>query len=293
MTDLQLWDYELDLITSDLAHIKNHQQDVQQKERLALISLKVGTFQMQARLAMMLDKLNAASQRIAVVHDARVRSILHWAGIYSQRVHDYYFQVVELFGKQMWLKLVRTRMPGIAANPITDFSDEHLIELSIRHKQLNDTEVLLREHLANLLNERDKLRHRYDDLCAKRANREAASSMQARFGRSPAEAAKHPVLNRLKSSMKSLAQMATPLSSKYTYLSDLHRHVSEHADLLIQRCKTLALEDLYQPQVAKARVKDREYDASLRQISELRDQLSVAESLFNATPETVHPSFKK
>lgn len=293
MINLSQWDAEIQAIAADLAAMKNRQQNPQQNERMSLIGLKVGIFQLQARLSTILDKIANASKRTALIADPKAKSLLHWAGIYAHKAHDYYFQLAQLFGKRMWLKLIRTRTPGFSAAPSMDFTDEHLIELSIRHKQLVDTESALREELLQLGQHKQQLKHRYDDICAIKANRDAAGSMQAHFGRNPHEALSHPVIGRIKSAFLHLSHAARPVTSKYSYVMDIHQDVSERVDRMIQHCKSIVLSDLHNPDHGRQRVANRELDGSLREISDLREQLSIAEGLFNTTPEAFHPKLKR
>src|SRR5690606_18490348 len=119
-------------------------------------------------LATILDRIVAASERKTLMDTTR-KSLLHWAGVFAQKTRQFYFLRMQVLGKQMWLKLIRTRTPGVSTEPLKDFSDEHLIELSVRQKQLRETERHLLAHLQEIERQKAEMNHYYEDFNMMRA----------------------------------------------------------------------------------------------------------------------------
>ncbi len=178
---MQAWDANLAAVFDDMTAIKSFQLDSTQKERLALISLKVGIFQLQGRLAQLLDRISDLTPQQNLV-PTRQRAFLYWSITFANKVRAYYAEQVTVLGKEMWLNLVRARVPGDTGQDSLDFSDDNLVELSLRFSHLQATQQHLQNFIIELQQQQAKLRHRYQDISAARANREAACSMHANFG---------------------------------------------------------------------------------------------------------------
>lgn len=285
---IRRWDAEFESIAGDLLAVKQYQADSMQKERLALVSLKMGIFQTQGQLAQVLEKIKASAPRQSML-PPKFQSLIRWANNYAELAGSYYFARVHLLGKSMWLRLIHSRTPGTSVEPGTEFTDENLIELSLRLKQLQDTHRYLEQRLVQLRDEQKNLHHRYEDCLAIHANREAAATLTASFGRNLSEARQHPLMRRLSSLFQHFSQAVQPLTQRYSYLTELHREVVAQTDAVIQHCKSLVLSDIKNPQTRSQRNMQREFDASLRQIEDLRKQLDIAKDLCSPSIPSAHP----
>ncbi len=284
---IESWDYEFNVISGDLNAIKNYQHDSAHRERIALVGLRLNVLNLQGRLAALLDRLQTLTAQLELVSGS-TRALIHWSGIFAQKCREFYTVKASTLGKEMWLRLLRTRVTGTSSSRIEDsFSDENLIEIALRFQQMSKVHDQLEAHVADLRSQQDHLRFRYEDVRTAQANREAAGSLYSNFGRSLSEARDHPTLSRVSRVFRHLSRGTKPLAHRYRYLNELHHGVSTQTERLIQNCKSIVLGNLHDK--SHQRIQNRELEASLREIEQLREQLNIAAEICDAAPMPARP----
>lgn len=286
---LPYWDAEFKSVRDDLVAIRMFQHDTAQRERVALVGLRLSIVQLQVRLAGILDRITSYHPQQSMMRGA-TRALVHWSCHFAQLCRDLYTSQIADLGKSMWLSLIQARIPGLSSR--TAFNDEQMIEIAIRFQQMRKVKEQLERELADLRAEKQTLKYRYDDLMTALNNREAAGSFFAYFGRNLQESRENPTLQKLGKVLRGVVRSVSLPKNRYHYLHDLQQAIGAQSDQLIQNCKSLVLQDLGLD-VPKQKLGERELHASLREIDKLREQLQVATDLLDHVLEPVHPKIQR
>jgi len=289
--DLRDWDQEAQIIGTQLDSTYELYLSTHSIQKRVLLNIKNSILNLQGHLSITLEKLTHASKRKSML-PSRQRSLVHWGGVYAEYAQSYYTQKVGTLGKNLWLQLLRLRMPGMNYDHSLPFSDEHLVEVSLRYRQLKEIELQLHSDVHALKAQQEDMRHQYNDMKTISANQDSANSLNLRFGNNPTESLRHPVLGRVKSALKKVLG-ATHVEKQYPYLAEQRKTANILSKRVLDDCKTLVLQDLEAPSSTPNAATITHYRESLAKIHDLELQLMEANRLLNQNPPPIHPILVK
>ncbi len=289
--NLSQWDQETKCIGSQLDSVYQRYLSTHSIQKRVLLNIKNSIINLQGQLSINIERLSHAVKRKPML-PPRQRSLVHWAGIYAENAQRFYSKKIEVLGKNLWLQLIRSRMPGMSHAHGLPFTDEHLVEISLRYRQLKEIEHQLKNEIHALNTQKQELIHQYNDQKTISANRESANTLNLSFGRNPQDSLKHPILIRIKSVLQRIFQ-AGNLNPQFSYLREQQRNADKLSKKVLQDCRTLVLQDLETPNQQPSPSTITHYQQSLTRIQELEQQLLDANRLLSQNPPPIHPILVK
>jgi hypothetical protein len=210
MTKMNDWDEELAALAAEVNALTTKHYKTRIKQSRGLIARKIATIQSQLKIEKSIKRLKSLCEREFLLLP-REKALLHWSGIFTEKVENYYKLKQENLIKSLWLKLIRTRVNGSEQSPFTNFDQDDLISLSVRHANFAKTEKYLGELLIKKSEQKAEAVKKYQELTIAQINRSSANTLQGRLGRDLKHALKNPLMKTLG---RALVEMTSSLHSQ-------------------------------------------------------------------------------
>jgi hypothetical protein len=268
------WDKELDRIAGDLKSLSEMHAESRPSSDRPLVTRKLAIIQTQIDLERQIAQIRKLVERDHLVLP-RERTLIHWATVYVERAEKLLAQRTKHQNRNLWLKLIRTRLLGPDRKADAEVDADDLVALAVRHTNLARNERYLREALTKLKAQQKDLVEQYEKLAVVEANNVASTSLFSRLGASPEDAAKSPVLKALQLFLDSAA---APLASRNRqYQADAASEAYQSATSgLLGMCRDLVLgRRRGDAQASPAKTADRFHHA-MRQLDDLEAASRVA-----------------
>ena len=194
MTDMRDWDEELAALAEEVNTLTTKHLKERIKQNRGLIARKVATIQSQLKIDRTLKRLKSFCEREFLLLP-REKALLHWSAIFTEKVEAYYALKQENLTKSLWLKLIRTRVNGSEQAPFSNFDQDDLVSLTVRHANFAKTEKYLGELLVKKREQKRTAIQKYQELTVAQINRSSANTLQGRLGTDLKHARKNPLVN--------------------------------------------------------------------------------------------------
>ena len=287
---IQAWDVEIQSIAADLEKAYQDQCKANQNDRKAMLALKMGIFQLQSLVGQILNRATEVEKRKGVMHP-REASLLHWSFHFMQQQAALNVKQTESRSKLMWLRLLAARIPGVVAKPNLEISDEHLIEMSIRHKNLAQSQRFLSEQHNQLLRRKQQLLDAYQGLSARVANREAAGCLTGRFGHNSEKAPENHSLRSFGRLLRKVGNCVHQSQQSQREARELEQSIQRETARIMTECHALSVSDTEYPRSPEGRL--RKYEKNLKHIEDLQLQVHSAASHLHSSPPAAKPFLLK
>ena len=239
MTDMHDWDEELTLLAAEVNTLTNKHLKERIKQNRGLIARKVATIQSQLKIDKTLRRLKSFCEREFLLLP-REKALLHWSGIFTETVEKYYVLKQENLTKNLWLKLIRTRVNGSEQSPFSNFDQDDLVSLSVRHANFAKTEKYLGELLVKKREQKRAAIQRYQELTVAQINKSSANTLQGRLGTDLKHALKNPLVNSIG---RSIMQRTTKIHADGTISEReaLNNKFKKNSDSVLAVCRKYVL----------------------------------------------------
>lgn len=289
---LKEWDGELFKVTSELDNVEKLIRFELRPEKQIYWNLKVSVFQMQNYLGRVLARItNLSERRLAL--PTNERTLTHWAAVYAERVNTYYQKFAHVYGKKMWINLLKSRLSGSVQRNDLNFTDQDLIEMSMQRNRLQQLEKQLQRHRINLETKKGELQTRYLEQNTAIENRNAARSMHARYGQSLQEASSHPSIVGFQKLLGLLSKTMRSKTQSGQHVEAIARKVRNDVDSVIDVCRNQIFEEIRYPKQRRGNSCVNTLKGSLRKIEDLEQNISEASKLLMRNPNDAHPILVK
>lgn len=232
MSAMNDWDEELAVIAKEVHMVTSDQMRAKISRNKGLIARKMATIQSQIKIEKMLRRIKGFCEREFLLLP-KEKALLHWSKTLHEKIGQYYALKQKNMTKSLWINLIRTRIVGPLQSTTVSFDSDDLLTLSIRHANLLKTEKLLGETLVKKGAHRKDAISRYEQLAIAHANRQSATTMQARLGTNLSHALRNPVMQSIGRSVVQLsASIHNPVHQNQTQTLEnrLHRRSSSVLD---------------------------------------------------------------
>lgn len=291
---LKKWDIELEIIQKESQQLTNNiNRTINTHKNIQKINyLKIYLQYLQAEIASKIEKILIYSSKKEQMQNIQ-KTILHWAGIYAQKIQDFILKKYQNLDKMMWISIIKSKLPGTSSHHKIQIEDEDILVLSIRQANLIETEKKLTEHLMQLKLQKETLHQKYNDLCISIANKAASRSLNITLGRNLEESIANPLFL----SFKNLFNLIiSPIKLYFTYKQHKHliNNISAKTNSIIKECKNLALNDLQYPRNFNSPSFKNTLYKYLNDIYKLQDDfLDIKSRLNNENIPMAKPKIKK
>lgn len=233
------WDLELDKLTQEVSSLAADQLKSKATRNKGLVARKMATIQSQLKIEKMFRRIRSFCEREFLLLP-KEKALLHWSGIFLEKIEKYYELKQRNLTRSLWLKLIRTRIAGPGQSPFAAFDQDDIISLSLRHAALLKSEKYLADALIRKEEEKQEAIERYRQLTVAQENRISAASMQGRLGTDLDHALTNPLVNHLGRAMIELAaSLHNPQQS--ALLADLGLKYDRGTKSLLELCEKTAL----------------------------------------------------
>jgi len=286
------WDNELNVIAKDLAAMRASRGRAHLTGNQSLIARQVAIIQAQINLDRNLERLRKLLAREFLLLP-REKAMLHWGRIYLGEAQKVAQTRSRLLARNLWLKLIQTRLTGADAKSDTPVDAVDLVALAIRQTHLSQTEAYLNDSLAQLQTHRSELVTRYEQLGVVEANRCASLSMASRLGTTLEDALASPVVKALATYVRAVASPVRVAEARGHLDLDLdktERRLTYKANGLLGICRRLVVTRLKEPAAQPStRVLDK-FQRAMQQLADLELETRQAYGqILRAVPEEPHP----
>ena len=297
MTDLRDWDDELASLAEEINILTTKHVKEGIKQNRGLIARKIATIQSQLKIDRTIKRLKSFCEREFLLLP-REKALLHWSGIFTEKVEAYYTLKQENLTKNLWLKLIRTRVNGSEQSPFSNFDQDDLVSLSVRHANFAKTEKYLGELLIKKREQKRAAVQKYQELTVALANRGSANTLQGRLGTDLIHALKNPML---KTIGRAITHMASTLHNS-EHLSERHslnNQFQKKSDSVLAVCRKYVLAGKTDPSwtpSAKAMGRVEKVIAKLNSLEETSQNslnTGISRNIPNAHPKFVHNPLKE
>lgn len=209
MSLMKDWDDELAAIAKEVHTVTSDQMRARVRRNRGLIARKMATIQSQIKIEKLLRRIKGFCEREFLLLP-KEKALLYWSAILHEKIEQFYSLKQKNLTQNLWIKLIRTRIGGPGQTTQSGFDSDDLLTLSIRHANLLKTETLLGQSLIKKRDERKDAVARYEQLTIAQANRQSATTMQARLGTDLNHALQNPVMHSIG---QAVLQMSSPIHS--------------------------------------------------------------------------------
>lgn len=185
------WDQEMAMVLADLQRLtkSGYLLDYAQNRHLASQHQKLVKLNMD--IDQHLDYLGRVLERPLTL-GPREKAMVHWGRLYVEKARHFHQMRQKIFGKTLWIKLIRARLFGLELSPKEnqrDVDSEDLVALALKQNQLRKMEADLKTRLKKLDQVKQSLKNDYEHLAIRQANflasRAYSSPRQGRTFESP------------------------------------------------------------------------------------------------------------
>ena len=297
MKPMDDWDEELIAIAREVHTLATEQAKQKSIHKNGLITRKMATIQSQLKIEKMISRIKAFCEREFLLLP-KEKALLHWSKIFLENVEKYYELKQKNLTKSLWIRLIRTRIVGPDHTPFSNFDNDDLIALSIRHSNLAKTEKYLGEAIVKKRGQKKDAIKRYQQLTIAQENRYSATTMQGRLGINLEHALRNPVINSIG---KAVLQSSASIHSddRYKHANDLESKYSQRSASVLAICRKYAINTQSDPNWAPS-------DKVIGRVEKVMKNLNKLEQSTEATykeiisanfptshPKIVHNSSKK
>lgn len=197
---LAQWDREAMQLASELGELIKTRPNRNLPSAVPLKELRVELAKQQSDFIRILDQIDSIvrEKTPSVPRTHTESSFVHWTGIFSNRLRQYWTRQSRLLSAMMWAKLIKMRLAGPQKREHDwQISDEEIVGLAIKRAELASTEKQLVQHLETLKGKKDELQLRYKALLVSESNALAGNSLQGRLGRNVFDALRSPLVRGL------------------------------------------------------------------------------------------------
>lgn len=233
------WDQEIELVAREIGTVRVAHEKSKPAGNRSLIARKISIIQAQINLERTIERMRKIVSREYLLLP-REKAMLHWGQIYIEKLTHRFAAQTKLMTRNLWLKLVATRLNGEGAEPTTEVDADELMSLAIRQQNLQKAELVLADKLVKLRQEKKALIQRYECLGIAEANRYAAGSLFGRLGANSSDALDSPTMKALALYFKQLTSLVREdqdpdlKKTERTFGKKAARLITESSDMVIK-----------------------------------------------------------
>lgn len=288
MSELNDWDQEFAIIAREVNTLVTDHLKNRVSRNKGLVTRKMATIQSQLKIEKMLKRIRSFCEREFLLLP-KEKALVHWSEVFLHRVENYYELKQKNLTRALWLKLIRTRISGPDKAAFTNFDNDDLITLSLRHAALLKTEKFLGDAIVRKRRQKKEAIARYQELTIAQENRTSAASMQSRLGSDLDHAMRNPIVTALG---RALIELSASLhrETKKRQLTELELKYSRRTQSVMEICQKFAVNSHQDPDWnLPPRLMDR-VGRTLRKLGELEEATrnSYNELLSGEFP-AIHP----
>jgi hypothetical protein len=239
MKAMEEWDHELATVAREVSSLASGHLRSNASRNKGLVSRKMATIQAQLKIERMFRRIRSLCEREFLLLP-KEKALLHWSGVFLEKVEKYYELKQCNLTRNLWLKLIRTRIGGPEQAHFTSFDQDDIVSLSLRHAALIKSEKYLGDALVRKHEQKAEAVRRYQQLSIAHENKSSAVSMQGRLGIDLEHSLTNPVVNYLG---RAMIEMTAPVHApeRSTLVAAFSEKYDHGCESLMQICEKAAV----------------------------------------------------